>query len=143
MGVNIGPADALAVQHLLLAYASANDERDVDAILDCFTPDGTFGMQVAGSDVVGPFGRGSDPDLRTFLDGMLGAQRDRRRHVLTNVRFLEAEPDRCVVGSYLTLVVTDGAGTRTLTSGAYRDVVLRGPQGWRLAHKWLDLDGAP
>lgn len=143
MSMDIDPRIALAIQQLQFTYASANDRRDVDAIMACFEPDGSFGLHVAGSDAVGPFDAGSTPDLRAFFAQSLGAQGDQRRHVITNVRFVEASSHRCLVSAYLTLVVTDAGRTQALTAGEYTDeVVLREGQ-WRFARKWLELDGSP
>lgn len=143
MSMVVDPVDALAVQHLVHTYAAANDDRDVDAIVACFEPDGSFGLQVVGQEPVGPFDASTEPDLRTFMAETLGAQDDQRRHVVTNIRVVEASSDRWVVTSYFTLVVTDAGRTDVLTTGVYRDDVVRRPEGWRFAAKWLDLDGAP
>ena len=143
MSIDIDPRDTLALQQLCFDYAAANDDRDVEAILACFTPDGTFGLQVAGQDPVGPFGPATTPDAATFFAETLGQQSDQRRHVVTNVRFVDVEPDRCTLLSYFTLCVTDAGTTQVLTTGVYRDEAVRLDGAWRFASKWLDLDGTP
>jgi len=143
MIMDIDPRDALAIQHVAFTYASANDDRDIAAIDACFTPDGSFGLRIAGQDPIGPFDPSTTPTRSDFFSADLGAQTDQRRHVVTNLRFVEVEADRVVTLSYFTLMVTDGGVTRALTTGVYRDVMVRNDGGWLIAEKWLELDGSP
>jgi len=143
MSMDIDPRAALAIQQLVFTYAAANDHGDVDAIMECFEPDGSFGLRVAGSDPVGPFDEGTSPNLRTFFGQTLGAQDDQRRHVITNLRFSYVGPTRCVVTAYFTLVVTDAGVSHVLTAGEYTDEVVLRSGRWRFAAKWLELDGSP
>lgn len=143
MAGRVDPADALAVTDVLLDYARANDVRDVDAIVRCFAPDGSFAMQVAGQEPLGPFDDASEPTLRAFMAATLGAQADRRRHVLTNVQVRALGPDEVTARAYLTLVVTDGGGTAVRATGEYEDVLRRDGDRWLVVRKSLALDAAP
>lgn len=143
MSMDISPDVALAIQQVAFAYAAANDDRDIAAIDACFTSDGSFGLQVAGHDPVGPFDPSTSPTRSDFFAADLGSQDDQRRHVVTNMRFVEVAPDRVTTLSYFTLQVTAAGATRTLTTGVYRDTFERVGGEWLIAAKWLDLDGAP
>lgn len=137
----LDPAEVLAIHDLLYTYAAANDDRDVAVIVDCFTEEGSFGLQVAGAEPIGPL---AGQDLHDLYATMLGAQSDQRRHVITNVRVSRLDEGRCRVLSYFTLQVTDAGVTKTLTCGVYTDTVIQhGDGGWRFESKWLDLDGQP
>ena len=133
------PRDELAIQRLVFDYAAGNDDRDIDAIMACFTPEGSFGLQVAGQDPVGPI-EGAEA-VAAFYGETLGAQDDQRRHVITNVRLLECDGRTARATSYFSLMVTDDSGTRVATTGVYADTLVRGEDGWRFATKWLDLAG--
>ena len=75
--------DRVSIQELLSDYAWGNDVRDIDAIAECFSSDGSFGLQIVGQDPVGPV-RGR-PDVADFLRAALVTQRDQRRHVMANL----------------------------------------------------------
>ena len=125
---------------VLYAYAAANDVRDIDAIVRCFSPDGTFGLQIVDQEPVGPFGPDAETSLRDFMSATLFQQDDQRRHVVTNPRIRRIDEDAHEVLSYFTLIVTDGQGTRVLTTGVYRDKVVRAGGAWLISTKWLDLE---
>jgi 3-phenylpropionate/cinnamic acid dioxygenase small subunit len=139
--IPVDPADVRPIHDLLFTYAAANDVRDIDEIVGCFTSDGTFGLQVMGQEPVGPFGADSETTLRDFMSTTLTHQDDQRRHVITNVRIRRIDELVHEVLSYFTLVVTDGRGTRVLTTGVYHDTVAEVDGSWLIRAKWLDLDG--
>jgi SnoaL-like domain len=102
------------LHELFGAYGAANDLRDTALIGECFTAEGFFGQAFA-------------------------AQRDQRRHVVTNLRLLEDGED-ARAEAYLTLIVTD-AGTTELKSAGRYDVRLAREEGeWRFRDMVLNLD---
>jgi hypothetical protein len=76
-----------------------------------------------------------------FFRAALGTQTDRRRHVLTNFRYLEEGADRAHVAAYLSLIVTDLLGaTVTKSAGVYDTEVVLDQGSWRFRSVVLDLD---
>ena len=131
-------ADRHAIAELLAGYGAANDLRDVALIGDCFTPDGTFLLHIAGGQTIGPL----EPreELVAFFGAAFAAQNDQRRHVVTNVRLLESDDDRARVEAYLTLIVTDGGQTTLQSAGRYDAEVVHDGTGWRFRAMTLFLD---
>jgi hypothetical protein len=75
-----------------------------------------------------------------FFRAALGTQTDRRRHVLTNFRYLEESADRARVAAYLSLVVTDQGSTATKSAGVYDTEIALDQDRWRFRSIVLDLD---
>lgn len=132
--------DVLDIHDLIYTYAAANDDRDLEAIAACFESSGSFGLQVAGEEPLGPF---SGAAMMEFFAGMLGVQSDQRRHVITNVRVREIAAAEFEVKSYFSLIVTDAGSTQVLTAGEYTDVVRRNDGSVKFVKKMLQLDAQP
>jgi hypothetical protein len=131
--------DRTGIQEVMAQYAWGNDVRDIPTIAACFADDGTFGLQIAGHEPVGPIvGR---PAVAEFMESALRPQTDQRRHVISNISLTRVDPDRFQARSYLSLMVTDGGVTRVATTGWYEDTFVRGPEGWLISSRWLWLDG--
>ena len=131
-------ADRAQIAGLWADYGAGNDKRDFDLLESCFTEDVSFTVHIAGGDTVGPLQ--PRKDVMEFFRAALGAQTDRRRHVLTNFRYTEEAADHAQVAAYLSLIVTDGGQTVTKSAGGYQtQIVLDGGQ-WRFRSMILDLD---
>lgn len=115
-----------------------------DIYADCFTPDATIEVFVAGSDPAGP------PDLAaigpdawadvvdaSFLAaGFVGTQ-----HMITNVE-IDLDGNTAAVASYLSAThFIDPAGSAFIAKGTYFSDVVRTPQGWRISRRTLQLLG--
>jgi hypothetical protein len=125
------------LHELFGAYGAANDLRDTALIGECFTAEGTFTLHIAGADTIGPLG--PRDAVLDFFGQAFAAQRDQRRHVVTNLRLLEDGED-ARAEAYLTLIVTD-AGTTELKSAGRYDVRLAREEGeWRFRDMVLNLD---
>ncbi len=133
----LAAADKLAIQELLGRAAYGYDERDMDMLASCFASDASLTMRVAGGELIGPF-EGRESILGLMRDSM-ARQGDVRRHVVSNIFFLE-EGARPVVVSNLTLLATGSGETALLSAGVYRDTVARAGAGWQLARRHIDLD---
>ena len=131
-------ADRAQIADLWGGYGAGNDLRDFDLLESCFTEDVSFTVHIAGGDTVGPLQ--PRKDVMEFFRAALGAQTDRRRHVLTNFRYLEEGADRARVAAYLSLVVTDQGSTVTKSAGAYDSEVVLDQGRWRFRSIVLDLD---
>lgn len=63
-------ADRQAIADLCVLYARAVDEYDLEAVVDCYTPDGVFvrrGLDVVGADAIRDAYRGAFTMYRTML----------------------------------------------------------------------------
>ena len=85
-------ADHAKITDLWGDYGAGNDQRDFGLLESCFTEDASFTVHIADGDTVGPFQ--PRKDVMEFFRAALGTQTDRRRHVLTNFRYLEESADR-------------------------------------------------
>jgi hypothetical protein len=131
-------ADRAKITDLWGDYGAGNDQRDFGLLESCFTEDASFTVHIAGGDTVGPLQ--PRKDVMEFFRAALGSQTDRRRHVLTNFRYLEEGADRARVAAYLSLIVTDEGLTVTKSAGAYDTEVVLDQGGWRFRSVVLDLD---
>jgi hypothetical protein len=131
-------ADRAKIADLWGAYGAGNDLRDFGLLESCFTEDASFTVHIAGGDTVGPLT--PRKDVMEFFRAALGSQTDRRRHVLTNFRYLDEGADRAQVAAYLSLIVTDEGVTVTKSAGAYDTEVVLDQGGWRFRSVVLDLD---
>ena len=65
---------------------------------------------------------------------------DQRRHLVTNLFFDESSTDHAVVISNITITSVDQGAIRLVTSGLYRDTVVRENAQWRIASRRIELD---
>jgi SnoaL-like protein len=131
-------ADRVKITDLWGDYGAGNDLRDFDLLESCFTEDASFTVHIAGGGTVGPLQ--PRKDVMDFFRAALGAQTGRRRHVLTNFRYVEEGTDRAQVAAYLTLIVTDDVATVTKSAGAYHTEIVLDQGRWRFRSIILDLD---
>ena len=136
--MSLSADDKLAILDLLSRSAYAYDERKLDLLEACFTPDAAFSIKIDGVDEpIGPF-EGSEAIMGLYR-GSLEAQTDVRRHVVSNA-FFESEGDAPVVVSNLTLFATQNGQAKLLCTGVYRDVLHRTASGWCIHSRHLNLD---
>jgi hypothetical protein len=131
-------ADRAKITDLWGDYGAGNDLRDFGLLESCFTEDASFTVHIAGGDTVGPLQ--PRKDVMEFFRAALGGQTDRRRHVLTNFRYLDEGADRARVAAYLSLIVTDEGVTVTKSAGVYDTEVVLDQGGWQFRSVVLDLD---
>lgn len=128
------------IEQVLHRICWGYDENDVDLIADSFTADATMAMRVGdrSGELVGPFaGRGR---IRQLHVDALASQQDQRRHQLTNLWVEKESEDEVTVVTTLVLhAVRDGAVT-VLSTGWYRDRLVRTDEGLRVAERYLYLD---
>jgi len=128
------------IEQVLHRICWGYDENDVDLIADSFTADASMSMRIGdrGGELVGPFtGR---ERIRQLHADALAAQQDQRRHQLTNLWVEHASADEATVVTTLVLhAVRDGA-VAVLSTGWYRDRLVRTDEGLRVAERYLYLD---
>jgi hypothetical protein len=131
-------ADRHAIDDLFTRYAWGNDIRDVDLIETLLVPEATFSLSIAGETVVGPFD--DRAAMIAFYREALGGQSDQRRHVTTNLRYLEEADDRAKLDAYLTLLATEDGTPRVVCTGLYHAEVVQRDGAWLFASLVIALD---
>ncbi len=133
----MGPAsreDWFDIHSLFVRYACALDACDVEAIVDCFTPDGTL-----DSPAVGKFA--GHAGIRAFAERTLKFKAEglQYRHVLSNLR-AEVAGDRGHAKCYLLALLTQGGKTEMLSPGEYDCDVVKSGGVWRFRRRDLAMD---
>ncbi len=131
-------ADRSAIENTLASWAYGYDSREPDRMERCFTPDSDLVMDIGGTETMGPY-VGRDEVMKHFTDHH-AIQTDQRRHLTTNILIEDETDDSASVISYLTLIVTDGNGTRLQAAGVYKDQFVRTDAGWQIQHRRIELD---
>jgi hypothetical protein len=124
--------DRLDITELHHRYAWALDHRDWRLLEECFTPDGAvdygdLGGQFQGAPEIAAF-------CRQALEGL-----DASQHLIGNT-MIELSGDRATSTCYFQAQhVFQGApgGDTYIVAGTYSDVLTRGDDGWRIAHRTL------
>ncbi len=126
------------IAELLSRSAFALDQKDLAALEAGFHTDASFTLVIDGVDEPSVFaGREA---IMGLMKGALDAQTDVRKHVISNVWYESESASEAVVVSYLTLMATENGATQLITTGIYRDRVVRGDAGWLVADRHLTLD---
>jgi len=131
------------IENALYRWAWAYDESDLEGFLDSLTEDARVTVEVAGGEIVGPM-EGRDA-IREFFGGRLAVRTQRRRHVTTNV-IIEAESaDEARTRSYLTLIQFADGIPNVISTGWYRDRLVKRDGTWRIhdRHAFLEVSELP
>ncbi len=110
--------DRLALHELPGRYGDLIDDRDWEGLSQIFLDDATFAI----------------PDR--VLDGLaqirdfMAESRHPRTHLMTNI-YVDETTDGTILRFRIVGMRRDG----TMMSGRYRDVVVKGPDGWRVASR--------
>ncbi len=135
-------ADRLAIANQIYAYSFAYDNYEADAWFSLFTPDAVFVAGVPGSDAISFTGEG----FRKFWTARLDAFRtsgNLRRHLMTNILFLEQTADTAHVSvTGLLTNAKDGKTFTAISSLNYEGWLVKGEDGWKI-QRWHDFPDAP
>ncbi|WP_158734747.1 nuclear transport factor 2 family protein [Alteribacillus sp. YIM 98480] len=130
--------DKLAIHELLSRASYGLDERNIDMLSGCFAEDAVMTLRIADGDMIGPFD-GHQSIMKLMKDSM-ETQTDKRRHVTSNLFFEDESETNAKAISYLTLFATENGVIKLLTTGIYRDEVVKTADGWKLKKRHLDLE---
>jgi len=124
--------DRILAAERIYRYGWAYDERDSDALIDCFTEQAVWEGRLMGVDQIGPHkGRGA---VVTWLSGFWNEQNDQRRHLFTNVIVDEPCGMEITAHAYLLLASSSGGSTTIVSAGPYRFALACGEDcAWRIA----------
>lgn len=131
-------SDTLKIQELLNRAAYCFDERRLEELADCFAADARMLVGIAGVGEVGPF-EGREAIMKLMSD-TLASQTDVRRHVISNFFFEAEDKKAATVCSNVVVFSVENGAIRAITSGIYRDDVVRRKGVWRIRNRHLDLD---
>jgi SnoaL-like domain len=133
------------IRDALATYNWSGDAFRLDDLAAVFCENGVLelrrGPKLEGRDAIVSFlsgVRGSPGDPTTAPVEPAAVQGPKRmvRHVLTNSRFLEVDPDRIVVASYFTVITQIGLDHH----GRYRDTFEPIDGGWLIRHRFVSTD---
>ena len=128
----------LAIYELLGRAAYHFDQRELDELAACFTEDATMLVNIADGQVFGPF-EGRDA-IMGLISAALDAQTDMRRHIISNFLFEKEGNKNATCVSQIVLAATENGEIRLITSGIYRDMVVKENGRWRISDRKLDLE---
>ncbi|GAA2850573.1 hypothetical protein GCM10010472_04580 [Pseudonocardia halophobica] len=127
------------IENTLGRAAWGYDENDVDLIAAQFTETATMTMQIGrDGDTIGPFD-GREAIHKLHADS-LAAQTDQRRHNISNLVIVKETADSASTTSNLTLLSVEGGAIRVLSSGWYRDELVKQGDTWLIASRHIYLD---
>ena len=115
--------DKLAIHELLNKAAYGYDSRTVDMLADCFTEEAVMSMHIADGDLIGPF-EGQN-EIMELMTGAMEGQMDKRLHNISNIFFEKEADEAATVLSSLTLTAVENGSIKLLTTGIYRDEVVK------------------
>lgn len=130
--------EKLAIHELLGRASYGLDERDLTLLESCFAPEAIFIINIEGADPIPPF-EGREAIMKLMTDSM-EAQTDKRRHIASNIFFESEGKDEAMVVSNLTLYSIENGDIRLVSSGIYRDKVVKVDDSWRISVRDLHLD---
>jgi hypothetical protein len=129
------------IRDTLARYTWSGDSLRTDELAATFCEDGE--LEVRGSEPIR--GRAA---IAAFIAGVGrrppapapagGAPATRRivRHNVTNIRFLELEPERALVASYFTVLTEIGLDHY----GRYQDTLVPAGDAWLIRHRFVSTD---
>lgn len=123
---------------LFADYAWFTDLRDVDGIVSLYEKDGEMTIDISGGDTVGPFfGQSS---IKDFIGTAMQGLTDQRRHVITNIRIVDAVEGDVAATAFLTLMITEDNELRAQATGLYTVTAIRVGDSLRIRKMHLLLD---
>lgn len=128
------------IENVLGRAAWGYDENDVGLIAAQFTETATMTLQIGrDGDTIGPF-EGREAIRKLHADSLTG-QTDQRRHNISNLVIVKETADEASTTSNLTLLSIESGAVRVLSTGWYRDELVREGGEWliRTRHIYLDL----
>lgn len=125
-------ADHEAIRELWMRYARGVDGRDLDLVASCFLQDAAY---------EGALGRGGVADALRTLAGAF-TRYEHTQHLL-DTQSIEVSGDRATSDTHaIAYHVLAGSGGRDQYTVAvrYRDDLVRGNDGWRIARRKVTRD---
>ncbi len=132
--------DRFSIDDLLMRASYALDVRDMGTLERCFAKNAVLEIHIAGVDGEPRF-EGRDA-IMSLMRNAAETQTDVRRHVTTNVLIESTGSNTATSIANLTLTAVENASIRLVTSGYYRDQLLRDNGNWVITRRRIELDMA-
>jgi hypothetical protein len=131
-------AERVLIAERMYRYGWAFDERQIDALSECFTDSATWQASIMGTSSIGPFnGRN---EIISFMNGFWPIQSDQRRHNITNV-IVESQSEKTVsVMAYLVLMSASEQGLKPVTTGFYKVEMIKLDGTWKIQNLLVGFD---
>ncbi|MCE0764658.1 nuclear transport factor 2 family protein [Pseudonocardia kujensis] len=127
------------IENTLGRAAWGYDENDVDLIAAQFAETATMTMQIGrDGETIGPFD-GREAIRKLHADSLAG-QTDQRRHNISNLVVVKETADSASTTSNLTLLSIEDGAIRVLSSGWYRDELVKQGDAWLITSRHIYLD---
>jgi uncharacterized protein (TIGR02246 family) len=126
--------DETAVAHLIARVAQLADDGDLDAYVDCFTPDARWDMPGGPRRGHAEILAGGE-ERRRLGTGGPGSQ---SRHVVNTI-VVSVSGDRAEAASYWQFYVSTATTPTVQVMGKYDDTFLRSESGWKLDHRRITI----
>jgi 3-phenylpropionate/cinnamic acid dioxygenase small subunit len=127
------------IENVLGRAAWGYDEDDVDLVAAQFDEDASMTMRIGREgELIGPFeGRAAIHKLHA---DSLRSQTGQRRHNLSNLIIEKEATDAATTVTNLTLLSVENGAARVLSSGWYRDELVRRDGTWLIHNRHIHLD---
>lgn len=133
--------DRLDIAERLHRYSWASDDRNWEALADCFTEDATFTLESDGVRKV-TTGRTAIVDMVRDRHRHHFDAGQRRRHTTSGLVIEATGPDAATAMSYICVVVAQHGTIRIAASGWYRDELRKSDGRWLIHHRFVQVDSA-
>ena len=130
--------DRILIMDRIYRYAWAFDERQIDALNNCFTVDAIWEGNTQGVTPVPPFkGRTTITD---WLSGFWANQSDQRRHVMVNIVIDNQSADKADALVLLMLTAASQSNLEIVLTSFYKLRLEIDSGIWRIAHLFEGFD---
>lgn len=130
--------DRFSIHDLLMRASYALDVRDMSTLAQCFSADAVLEIRISGTEGEPRFeGREA---IMGLMQNAADTQTDVRRHVTTNVLIEATGPGAANSIANLTLTAVEHGAIRLVTSGYYRDQLVKSGGVWVIRHRRIELD---
>jgi hypothetical protein len=131
-------ADRILIAERMHRYGWAFDERQEEALSECFTESATWQANIMGTSTIGPFNGKSE--IINFMKGFWPNQLDQRRHNITNV-IVESQSEKAAsVMAYLVLMSASAQGLKPVTTGFYKVEMVKSDGTWKIQTLLVGFD---
>ena len=131
-------ADRILIAERMHRYGWAFDERQEEALSECFTESATWQASIMGTSTIGPFNGKSE--IINFMKGFWPNQLDQRRHNITNV-IVESQSEKAAsVMAYLVLMSASAQGLKPVTTGFYKVEMVKSDGTWKIQTLLVGFD---
>ena len=131
-------ADRILIAERMHRYGWAFDERQEEALSECFTESATWQASIMGTSTIGPFNGKSE--IINFMKGFWPNQLDQRRHNITNVIVENQSEKAASVMAYLVLMSASVQGLKPVTTGFYKVEMVKSDGTWKIQTLLVGFD---